>query len=874
MATNTPLTPTLRSSAFNDTDADPHEGSQWQISTADAPDFETNLVYDSGFDTSNLVEIEVSGGVLQPGTTYYWRVRHYDDRYEDSNWSSITEFDTVPLSGPSTPDNVSPVHAATDVELTPDLEASGFTSANVAATHDFTQWQIASDAGFNTIIYDSGVVTAATQTTVPDELLSINTQYFWKVRYQDNYGNWSGYSTSTSFTTTAMQPPDTPSNALPTDAATDISLTPTLSTSAFSDPDVGDTHAASQWRISDTSGDYSSPVYDSGTTTTNKLSIVIPSGNLLYNDTYYWQVRYQDSYGRWSEWSTETSFDTVVSGSPNTPGNVSPTDTVIDVALAATLTGSAFSDPDAGDTHAASQWQITDVSGDYTTTIYDSSVTSEESENLETVTIDTSVLANETVYYWRVRYQDSFGNWSTWSAETSFTTIQWHTPSKPSNISPVDSGIDVILTPTLASSDFHDADVGDTHLASRWQIRSDTGNYTTPVLDSNVDTENLIEYTVAEGYLDYDETYYWRVRYQDNSSQWSSWSDETVFDTITTSVPNPPVNVTPANGATGLSRLPRLETSDFVDEDVADTHMATQWQITTTSGDYDSPVLNIAESATFLTSLPVPVQLEYGTIYYWRVRYRDSYGNWSNWSTETSFTVIAVVSPDTPSITSPEDDSIDLSVTPTLESSVFSDSDAEDTHEASQWQISTTLGDYTSPVYDSLTDTANLTSISVPADELDYNTTYYCRVRYQDGYGLWSAYSAEISFTTIVVRATFSANLTAITEGGVIVLTDTSEGNITSWTWNLGDGTTVEWTEETAPVNRRLQYQYAAAGVYNVSLVVSSADGEDTETRFGYITVNEGTPASTFPTTWVIVGSVVGVLAIAGGYYLYRRRMS
>jgi hypothetical protein len=87
-----------------------------------------------------------------------------------------------------------------------------------------------------------------------------------------------------------------------------VSLTPTLHSSTFSDPDADDTHAASQWQITTTPGDYSSTVFDSGIDATNLIQTTVPSGTLSYSTTYYWRVRYQDNKGTWSEWLLETSF--------------------------------------------------------------------------------------------------------------------------------------------------------------------------------------------------------------------------------------------------------------------------------------------------------------------------------------------------------------------------------------------------------------------------------------------------------------------------------------------------------------------------------------------------------------------------------------
>jgi len=257
----------------------------------------------------------------------------------------------------------------------------------------------------------------------------------WDIATVDSFG-WVGTYTSLAFDSSGNpaisydeathddlryayfpnEAPQQPSNISPADEDTGVSLTPTLVSSEFGDPDEGDTHAASQWQVTTTAGDYSSPVFEK-TDTLNLTQITIPAETLSYDTTYYWRVRYEDNHDNWAGYSLETSFTTqsVPNQIPNQPSNLSPADGATDVRLTFTLQSSAFSDPD-GDSHTASQWQIA-TDNQFTNMVYNPGV---DTSNL--ITIDITSPNNNATYYWRVRHQDNRGDWSAWSAETSFTT--------------------------------------------------------------------------------------------------------------------------------------------------------------------------------------------------------------------------------------------------------------------------------------------------------------------------------------------------------------------------------------------------------------------------------------------------------------------
>ncbi|MFC1602865.1 right-handed parallel beta-helix repeat-containing protein [Pseudomonadota bacterium] len=402
-ATNVSVTPVLTGSAFSDSDpGSSHLNSQWQVDNDS--DF-SSITYDSGTVT-DLTSHTVATS-LDASTVYYWRVRYRDNL---SAWSAAystgTSFTTS--TAPNTPSNSTPADATPGVIETPTLTSSAFSDPNTD-THQASQWQVDNDSDFSSITYDSGSVGDLLSHAV-GSALPRGVTYYWRVRHQDSKNAWSAYSSSTTFT--VNQVPNTPSNNTPADTATGVSLTPTLTTLAFSDPDGGDTHAASQWQVDDNS-DFSSITDDSGEV--GDLVSHTVGSSLVGNQTYYWRVRHKDNRGEWSAYSSSTSF-TTQTNAPDTPTNSTPTDAATAIGLKPALTASAFSDIDVGQTHQNSQWQIDDNS-DFSSITYDSGTVSD----LESHTVGSS-LGGTTLYYWRVRYQDSNNEWSSYSSNTTFTT--------------------------------------------------------------------------------------------------------------------------------------------------------------------------------------------------------------------------------------------------------------------------------------------------------------------------------------------------------------------------------------------------------------------------------------------------------------------
>ncbi len=124
-------------------------------------------------------------------------------------------------------------------------------------------------------------------------------------------------------------------------------------------------------------------------------------------------------------------------------------------------------------------------------------------------------------------------------------------------------------------------------------------------------------------------------------------------------------------------------------------------------------------------------------------------------------------------------------------------------------------------------------------------------------YPMWTdtrnnLYMTYVSPFTLGLNAAFSASNTNVCTGSSVTFTDQSSGPPTSWTWSFPGGSPSSYSGANPPA-----ITYNTPGVYNVSLTVGDGSGTDTETKTGYINVqNIIADFSGTPTT-VVVGNTV-----------------
>lgn len=289
----TDLTPTITGSSFAVTNGtDTHEATEIEVSTSS--DF-TSTHWSSG--TLGAVTSADVTTPLEDGVTYYSRIRYKGVNQGWSDWSS-----PVQMTGTlriETPSITSPTEGATSVSLTPTFTGSTY-SQFYSDPHVHTDWQVAMDSGFTSILWESLEDTTNLESITPSQLLD-NTKLYVRVRYNDGVED-SVWSTPVSFTTINAYV-STPVVSAPSGTVYDNA--PTITGSSFTPVNGTDTHSKSQFQVATDSG-FSNIVWDSGDITATTSTNV--TATLSYGQQYYARIRYEGTLFGWSNWSSAGAF--------------------------------------------------------------------------------------------------------------------------------------------------------------------------------------------------------------------------------------------------------------------------------------------------------------------------------------------------------------------------------------------------------------------------------------------------------------------------------------------------------------------------------------------------------------------------------------
>lgn len=322
------------SAIFNDPNTG-DTGDYYQIQVNTASDFGGTEMWDSTLTAmtptaigSRSPDISYAGTTLTlNGTLYYWRIRFADDSAATGAWSSVANFTmnttpTAPTSllveGLTGPNGIA--------DTTPEFSAI-FNDPNTGDTGVYYQIQVntASDFG-GTEMWDS-TLTSMTATAIgarsPDisyagtTLTTNGATYYWRIRFADNNGATSPWS---SFGTFLMDGGPLAPTGLLTDGQTNpvriFSATPSFS-AMYMDPNEDD---ANYYKIEvNTNNTFTGTVmWDSGQQATSiahgfRSEDITYAGTPLTNEniTYYWRIKFWDIEDYEGTWSAVAQFSSL-----------------------------------------------------------------------------------------------------------------------------------------------------------------------------------------------------------------------------------------------------------------------------------------------------------------------------------------------------------------------------------------------------------------------------------------------------------------------------------------------------------------------------------------------------------------------------------
>ena len=390
----------------------------------------TNLVYDSS--TISFTQSITTPSNLATGQIFYWRLAYGDAEGKSSKWSNPFQFTTgnVTISKPSI---TSPVNGATGVGVyQPTFVGSAFSVTGGSDTQASADWQITTDATFNTIdVIDTGAYSTSLTTYQAPFSLAYNKTYYIRVKYNSsNYGS-SPWSDAISITTTVGSV-NTPSITTPAQNATGVAPGSTLSGTPFSVTGVTDTIKNSTWVITRAS-DSASQTFVSPNSTNLVLPAVVANGLIQYDNTYTVVLSYTGNILPVSG-TTSVTFSTPVStpGTPTIVGlkagetSVTPGETVTQQSNGGSYTFStSFFSPNPNvptDNTTAVEWQVFAGSGtsgsivlDFTDTVGNATYSFPSSGTSN----DALPLQAGSTYTLRARHKGAY-SWSNWSASVTF----------------------------------------------------------------------------------------------------------------------------------------------------------------------------------------------------------------------------------------------------------------------------------------------------------------------------------------------------------------------------------------------------------------------------------------------------------------------
>ncbi|MBK7256588.1 MAG: fibronectin type III domain-containing protein [Ignavibacteriae bacterium] len=503
-------------------------------------------------------------------TKYYWRVQSRRGT-DTSAWAAAWNFTTI-VDTPGVPTQLTPASGAQSIAI----NTTSFTWSAVPDAASY-RLQIATDAGFTSLVYNDSAITAATK-AVPG--LLFGSTYYWRLSAK-NVAATSAFSGVRSFST-KLAPPGVTS---PATGATNTPIIQVL--------DWDTVASASSYRLQVSTATSFSPLLYNVILTSDTLTL-----NGLANKTkYYWRVSARNASGDTSAYPTTPWNFTTIVDTPAVPVLSGPVNRATSQPVPPTLSWIAATDAANYRLQVATDSLFTIIAFD------DSAVTG--------VSKSVTGLSYGAKYYWRVRSKNA-ATTSDYSGVWTFSTK----PVAPSAVSPASGATGTATTPLLSWTPI----AGATSYCG--QVSTATG-FSPLLLDATIPQD-----TLRLGPLANKTKYYWRVSARNTNGDTSAYpSTAWNFTTIVSGAGEPSL-VVPLDGAKSIP--PAAAAFSWVQVPDAATYRL-QVSLDMAFGS------TVFDDSTLTTSSKTVATLLTAKQYFWRVNAKNA-ASVSPWSEVRSFT--------------------------------------------------------------------------------------------------------------------------------------------------------------------------------------------------------------------------------------------
>ena len=473
--------------------------------------------------------------------------------------SSITQATTIGANwtltnqAPTAPTSLLTNNSTNPVGISPYPYFSAiFNDPNTGDTGVHYQIQVNTNSSFTGTTMWNSTKTAMTATAIGSRSPNINyagttltqngAKYYWRIKFWDNNGGDSPWSAVANFTMNTA--PAAPTAPLTNGLTNPVGVTTSPYFSAiYHDSDSGDNGVFYQIQVDTNPSFTGTTMWDSAKTTMTSTANGSRSPNITYSgialplngSTYYWRIRFWDSRGSYSPWSSTALF-TMTQG-PSAPTLLRTnglTNPINVVPSPAPYFSAIFNHPDTSRTALHYQIVMT-LEGELTYTFWDSgkqpmSATAAGTRSPNITYSGPSLNHNGLIYRWVIYFWDDLGIKSSVSSMAEFTMNQSPTATAlltEGQTNPV--GV-TNLTPKF-SAIFNDTSG---NYGNYYQIQVNSQNDFNGVTMWNTGKTAMTsvaagvripDKTYAGTTLSHDgATYYWRIKFWDTYGAEGEWS--------------------------------------------------------------------------------------------------------------------------------------------------------------------------------------------------------------------------------------------------------------------------------------------------------------------------------------------------------------